>query len=174
MNPRSACWHGHCSFSLCRSSIHDDRVEMGEKMKSSIVRMLIASAGLLGALPAVADAQVALNVQLVWEWGDGSWHAYRPVYVPAPPVREVVYHTPRARVRVPPGHMPPPGLCRAWYPGRPPGHQPRPERCERLFRRHFGPGVVILGAPGYGAGWEADYAYDDDRGRGRGRGRRGK
>jgi hypothetical protein len=144
----------------------------GETMKSSIVRMLMASAGLLAALPAVADAQVALNVQLVWEFGDGSWHAYRPVYVPAPPVREVVYYTPRARVRVPPGHMPPPGLCRAWYPGRPPGHQPRPERCERLFRRHFGPGVVILGAPEYGAGWERDYYdRDDDRDRGRGNGR---
>ena len=33
---------------------------------------------------------------------------------------------------IPPGHLPPPGKCRLWYPDRPPGHQPPPERCERL------------------------------------------
>jgi len=25
---------------------------------------------------------------------------------------------------IPPGHMPPPGKCRIWYPNRPPGQQP--------------------------------------------------
>ena len=134
-------------------------------MRSSIVRLLLSTAGLFAAMPAVADAQ-ALQVHLHWESGDG-WHTYRPVFVPA---REVVYYTPRATVRVPPGHLPPPGLCRAWYPGRPPGHQPAPERCERLFRRHLGPDAVILGAAVQSVGWDA--AYDgDDRGRGNGRGR---
>jgi hypothetical protein len=33
---------------------------------------------------------------------------------------------------VPPGHLPPPGHCRIWFPGRPPGHQPPPGRCARL------------------------------------------
>ncbi|HSF33394.1 MAG TPA: hypothetical protein VLK82_23355 [Candidatus Tectomicrobia bacterium] len=33
---------------------------------------------------------------------------------------------------VPPGHLPPPGQCRLWYPDRPPGHQPPPENCGRL------------------------------------------
>ena len=35
---------------------------------------------------------------------------------------------------VPPGHFPPPGHCRIWYPGKPPGHQPPPFKCglERL------------------------------------------
>ncbi len=33
------------------------------------------------------------------------------------------------RVRVPHGHLPPPGKCRTWYPGRPAGHQPPPHRC---------------------------------------------
>ena len=32
-------------------------------------------------------------------------------------------------VRIPPGHMPPPGECRVWYPGSPPGHQPPPGPC---------------------------------------------
>jgi hypothetical protein len=37
-----------------------------------------------------------------------------------------------SRLDVPPGHYPPPGLCRVWYPGRPPGHQPPPGDCLRL------------------------------------------
>lgn len=36
---------------------------------------------------------------------------------------------PRRAVRVPPGHYPPSGACKIWYPGRPPGHQPPPTRC---------------------------------------------
>lgn len=31
--------------------------------------------------------------------------------------------------RIPPGHLPPPGTCRIWYPGIPPGHQPPPVEC---------------------------------------------
>jgi hypothetical protein len=30
---------------------------------------------------------------------------------------------------IPKGHMPPPGSCRIWYPGRPPGQQPPPFKC---------------------------------------------
>lgn len=37
-----------------------------------------------------------------------------------------------SRVNVPNGHLPPPGECRIWYPGRPAGHQPPPGRCSRL------------------------------------------
>lgn len=33
------------------------------------------------------------------------------------------------RLRIPPGHYPPPGECRLWYPDRPPGHQPPPGQC---------------------------------------------
>ncbi|HEX8569372.1 MAG TPA: hypothetical protein VF699_05545 [Caulobacteraceae bacterium] len=32
---------------------------------------------------------------------------------------------------VPAGHMPPPGACRVWHPGRPPGQQPAPTDCAR-------------------------------------------
>jgi len=36
---------------------------------------------------------------------------------------------------IPPGHMPPPGSCRIWFPGRPPGHQPAPGPCRVLSRQ---------------------------------------
>lgn len=36
--------------------------------------------------------------------------------------------------KVPPGHMPPPGSCRIWYPNTPPGHQPPPGDCYTLSR----------------------------------------
>ncbi|MBF9029179.1 hypothetical protein HKCCE3408_02110 [Rhodobacterales bacterium HKCCE3408] len=35
-----------------------------------------------------------------------------------------------AGVRVPPGHLPGPGQCRVWFPGRPPGHQPPAGSCD--------------------------------------------
>lgn len=47
---------------------------------------------------------------------------------------------------VPPGHLPPPGECRVWYPDRPPGQQPPPTDCRSARReaRHTG-GEVIYG-----------------------------
>lgn len=33
---------------------------------------------------------------------------------------------------IPPGHMPPPGQCRIWFPGVPPGQQPPPGDCREL------------------------------------------
>ncbi|MDM8166209.1 hypothetical protein [Roseovarius sp.] len=41
----------------------------------------------------------------------------------------------RAGHHVPPGAMPPPGLCRLWYPNRPVGHQPPPGRCNVFVPR---------------------------------------
>jgi hypothetical protein len=34
-----------------------------------------------------------------------------------------------ATLSVPPGQLPPPGLCRVWFPGRPPGRQPKARAC---------------------------------------------
>lgn len=35
-------------------------------------------------------------------------------------------------LRIPPGHLPPPGSCRIWFPGTPPGKQPPPGDCATL------------------------------------------
>jgi hypothetical protein len=45
--------------------------------------------------------------------------------------------------RVPPGHLPPPGSCRIWYPDRPPGHQPPPGDCYAL-ERQVAPGACLV------------------------------
>lgn len=34
---------------------------------------------------------------------------------------------------VPPGHLPPPGMCRIWIPGRPPGRQARARSCDGIL-----------------------------------------
>jgi len=47
---------------------------------------------------------------------------------------------------IPPGHMPPPGGCRAWYPGQPPGHQPPADDCGRLLNSPHA-GAVVLYRP---------------------------
>jgi hypothetical protein len=141
--------------------------EEGGIMNRAALGALMMIGGLASAAPQRAEAQLDVRVVLTWELGDDGWVSYRPAYIPR---REVVYYdTPRQRVRVPPGHLPPPGYCRLWYPGVPPGHQPPPERCEYLFHaRHLPPGAVIVGSPAH------DVVYVGDRGRGRGRGKKGR
>ncbi len=39
---------------------------------------------------------------------------------------------PAPHANVPPGHMPPPGMCRVWFPNKPPGQQPPPGSCHEL------------------------------------------
>ncbi|HEU5049517.1 MAG TPA: hypothetical protein VFU00_04275, partial [Gemmatimonadales bacterium] len=58
--------------------------------------------------------------------------------------------------KVPPGHMPPPGMCRVWVDGVPPGRQPRPTDCATA-RRQAGYNARVI----YGDGSEARYARRD-------------
>ena len=62
---------------------------------------------------------------------------------------------------IPPGHLPPDGLCRVWYDGVPPGHQPRPTSCdeaERIASRDGRARVI------YGSGSNRNAPiYRDDR-----------
>jgi hypothetical protein len=73
-------------------------------------------------------------------------------------------HTPGhgyGNLDIPPGHLPPPGECRIWYPGVPPGQQPPPGNCYDLAPQ------VPLGAwliYGPGGGHEDTlrvHVYDD-------------
>jgi hypothetical protein len=48
------------------------------------------------------------------------------------------------QMKIPPGHMPPPGKCRIWFPERPPGQQPPPGECAEL-RHRVPPGAVLVG-----------------------------
>jgi hypothetical protein len=48
-------------------------------------------------------------------------------------------------VRVPPGHLPPKGMCRIWFDNRPPGHQPPPGNCRELRRMVPYNAVLIYG-----------------------------
>lgn len=63
---------------------------------------------------------------------------------------------------IPPGHLPPDGLCRVWYDGVPPGRQPGPMNCyeaERIASRDRGARVI------YGGGSRQNApVYRDDRG----------
>lgn len=43
-------------------------------------------------------------------------------------------------IDIPPGHYPPRGSCRLWYPDRPPGHQPPPGPCNVRIPR----GAVLI------------------------------
>ena len=49
---------------------------------------------------------------------------------------------------VPPGHMPPAGMCRVWYDDRPAGHQPPPVSCAEARRTaaHSRNARVVYGA----------------------------
>ena len=59
-----------------------------------------------------------------------------------------------ASLHIPPGHMPPAGLCRIWIPGRSPGHQPAPGDC-RTLSRQVPRGAYLLA---YG---DRRWSYDD-------------
>ena len=54
--------------------------------------------------------------------------ACAPIIVETVPPYPVEYEY----FRIPPGHLPPPGECRIWYPGLPPGQQPPPGNCRDL------------------------------------------
>ena len=120
--------------------------------------MLAAAGTALAAQPAAA--QLPGGVQISWHWSDDGWRSgpvvdgfvhwsdgapYRTVHRDRAPSR--VLPARRARLRVPPGHMPPPGMCRVWIVGVPPGHQPPPRRCTRALFAYQSPSMVILHTP---------------------------
>lgn len=47
--------------------------------------------------------------------------------------------------RIPPGHYPPPGSCRIWFPNRPPGQQSPPGDCNVLDKRVPAEAYLVYG-----------------------------
>jgi hypothetical protein len=74
---------------------------------------------------------LGLALAILAATGCSSFSSSQPSQ-PAPAVR----HGPStaATLGIPPGHLPPAGLCRVWFPGEPPGHQPRARSCARIER----------------------------------------
>ena len=69
----------------------------------------------------------------------GGYGCAGQVAVVEPPTTQVVDEGPPTphdldRLKIPPGHLPPPGDCRVWFPGEPPGHQPPSGSCSELAR----------------------------------------
>ena len=62
------------------------------------------------------------------------------VYEEPPPPQPVYQAKP---IHIPPGHLPPPGQCRIWFPDRPPGHQPPPGPCH-VLQYQVPPGAVLV------------------------------
>lgn len=87
------------------------------------------------------------------------------------------------KTTVPPGHLPPAGMCRIWIDGVPPGHQPAPTDCETAVRNQPPNSRILWGdnARRPGRGYPArnddrrtrdrDYPSRDDDGRTRDRDR---
>lgn len=74
----------------------------------------------------------------------------------SPPVKEWS----RGPADIPPGHRPPPGMCRIWIDNVPPGHQPAPTDCATAVRTRPANGRVIYGddytSPGKSGGKTGD------------------
>lgn len=71
----------------------------------------------------------------------------------------------RGNGKIPPGHLPPAGQCRAWLDGVPPGHQPGPTSCaeaERIAAREGGR-VIYGGGKDKRKNKGSDRWSDDDR-----------
>lgn len=69
---------------------------------------------------------------------------------------------------VPPGHRPPPGMCRVWIDGVPPGHQPAPTDCSTAIATRPANARVIYGDDARRSGrrdgeWERDDRVIYDR-----------
>jgi hypothetical protein len=74
----------------------------------------------------------------------------------------------RGSSKVPPGHLPPRGMCRVWIDGVPPGHQPGVTSCAQAERDRYrySNARVIYGDresfPGKGKGKYKNVERDDD------------
>ncbi|HWA50270.1 MAG TPA: hypothetical protein VG742_18515 [Dongiaceae bacterium] len=86
-----------------------------------------------GSWTGILAVTLALGALLA---GCAVYHEPRPVY-------QGGYQPAPQALHIPPGHMPPPGKCRIWYPGQPPGHQGPVGKCSKL-QYQVPPGAVLV------------------------------
>ncbi|MDH5367258.1 MAG: hypothetical protein OEW67_09745 [Cyclobacteriaceae bacterium] len=55
--------------------------------------------------------------------------------ITSPPSAPVTTIRPFDQSRIPPGHLPPQGSCKVWYPNKPPGQQPPPTSCDEAMNK---------------------------------------
>jgi hypothetical protein len=79
--------------------------------------------------------------------GLGACSALHPSAETQPAPKAKQSRSTAATLGVPPGHLPPPGQCRVWVPGKPPGHQAKARTCDGI-ERSAAAGTWILYRPG--------------------------
>ena len=119
-------------------------------MRPSCCMVLVAALGLAGCSPFSIHGRADIPVVVEDDHRDHDQRHHHKK------------HGHPAHLGVPPGHLPPPGECRVWYPGRPPGHQPPPGHCATL-KRHVPAGAWLLHRPGDDRKHVRVTAYDDRR-----------
>lgn len=130
-----------------------DKAEEAQHVQENLYRLQFTGSGdvdtellrLRNVLAAQPDGSIGCAEALIELSGRA-----RPLR--ARPPSDMGHRGPRT-IHVPPGHYPPPGECRVWYPDRPPGHQPSPGSCHHL---HAGHGAFVLYN---GHAWDADYDW---------------
>src|SRR5688500_13032317 len=65
---------------------------------------------------------------------DGGGSAPPPKQEPRQEPRDETYRSYKT-LNIPPGHLPPPGQCKIWYPAKPPGQQGPPMSCDAAIRQ---------------------------------------
>src|SRR3954465_8702636 len=87
--------------------------------------------------------------------------------IPSSPIPQTQRDSRSSRSKIPPGQLPPAGMCRIWIDGVPPGQQPAPTDCQTAVRTKPANARVIWGDqtpfPGKGKGKINKSDRDDDR-----------
>lgn len=119
----------------------DAQVALQQRLDEEIAARQQAEARAAALREQLAQEQARSN-QRSW-WRDAEYEGAPE----EPGMQAAVYDSAQEAeiYRIPRGHLPPPGQCRIWFPGRSPGKQPPPGDCRQL--RHRVPaGAWLIGS----------------------------